>query len=96
MDSLMFLAGFIGVHSIWSVSDDETLVPIFATNSANADRKLTRYASEMVEDGLANARVALEQNAERAAEGVLAYDGHITLPCGKTDAIFLEIRNYRK
>lgn len=64
MDSLMFLAGFIGVHSIWSVSDDETLVPIFATNSANADRKLTRYASEMVEDGLANARVALEQNAE--------------------------------
>ena len=27
---------------------------------------------------------------------MLAYDGHITLPSGKTDAIFLEIRNYGK
>ncbi len=88
------LAGFFAAHAVWCVSDGETLIPMLATQTPSGERKMERLADELLERAVETGKQWLADNREGADRAVLIYDGFLTLPTGKTDALFLEIRVY--
>jgi hypothetical protein len=88
------LAGFFAAHAVWSVSDGETLVPIYAYIDASGGRHLERLVTGTLEGSVNEGRKWLSENAHHAQCAVLIFDGFIPLPAGKTDALILEIVNY--
>lgn len=96
MEPTARLAGFIAAHAIWSVSDGETLVTMVGSEGADGQRKLDRLVTERIEDSVSQGREQLLKNPQHVARAALAFDGYITLPDGKTDAVFIEAREYAK
>jgi len=96
MEKAMELAGFFAAHAIWSVSDGEVLIPMFAYQEADGKREMLRLVSEQVEDGVSKGKNYLYKNDFKATNAVLLYDGFVTLESGKTDAIILESRLYEE
>jgi hypothetical protein len=94
MDKVVKLAGFIGAHAVWCVSDDGPLVPMIGFERADGSRALIRFATDTLEAGVAQARAWLDANPEGAAAAVAALDGYYPLPSGKTDAVLLEGYQY--
>ena len=94
MDRAVELAGFFAAHGIWCVSNGESLTPMLAQESAANGRNMLRFAAEQLEDGVAQAQIHLESNPDQSERAALVYDGYITLPTGRTDALFLVIRSY--
>jgi hypothetical protein len=94
MEQMAALAGFIAAHSIWSVSDGPTLITMIGSETVDGERTLQRLVTERLEESVMRGREQLSTNPDRVARAVLAFDGYITLPEGKTDAVFLEAREY--
>lgn len=94
MESAAELAGFFAAHGIWCVSSGDPLVPMVGRESAASGRSLERFSDERLEEGVAKARERLEANPDAAERAVLVYDGYITLPTGRTDALFLVVRSF--
>jgi hypothetical protein len=88
------LAGFIAAHAIWCVSDADGLVPMEAFTTEDGQRKLERLVSEDAGAAVEHGRRRLEDAPFTVNDGVLAYDGRITVEGGKLDAIILEMRSY--
>jgi hypothetical protein len=88
------LAGFVAAHGIWSVSDGETLISIYAYNSENGDQVINRLIGEKLEEIVATAREKLNQNESNANDAVLIFDGRIPIEDKKYDALIIEIRSY--
>jgi hypothetical protein len=87
-------AGFLAAHAVWCVSSGEVLIPMFASEGPGERRQMLRAVTERAEDGVAQAREWLASNVHAAENSVVVFDGYITLPTGKTDALFIEIRDY--
>jgi hypothetical protein len=94
MEQAARLAGFIAAHAIWSVSDGETLVTMVGSEGSNGQRKLDRIMAERIEESVARGKEQLENNPQHVARAALAFDGYITLPDGRTDAVFVDAREY--
>jgi hypothetical protein len=90
------LAGFFAAPAVWCVSDGETLIPMLAAELPSGERRMQRLADELLESAVETGKQWLADNREGADRAVLVYDGYLTLPTGKTDALFLEIRAYGK
>jgi hypothetical protein len=88
------LAGFFAAHAVWCVSDGETLVPIFAYESSDGSRQMERIEADELQDAVRHAKDRLASNPEAAARAVLVYDGFVTLPDGKTDALIIDALDY--
>jgi hypothetical protein len=88
------LAGLIAAHAIWCVSDADGLVPMVAFTTEGGERKLERLAFDDAGAAVEHGRKRLEDDPLMANDGVLAYDGRITVEGGKLDAIILEVRSY--
>jgi hypothetical protein len=88
------LAGFIAAHAIWCVSDADGLVPMVAFTTEDGQRKLERLVFDDAGAAVEHGRKRLEDDPLSANDGVLAYDGRITVEGGKLDAIILEMRSY--
>lgn len=88
------LAGYFGAHAMWCVSDGETLVPMLAGRDRDGAVSMRRVESEPLERAVSEAREALAKNPDLYDCAVVLYDGFITLPAGKTDAILAEIQVY--
>ena len=88
------LAGFIAAHAIWCVSDADGLVPMLAFTTEDGQRKLERLVFEDAGAAVSHGRQRLEDDPLGADDGVLAYDGRVTIADGKLDAIILEMRSY--
>ena len=88
------LAGFIAAHAIWCVSDADGLVPMLAFTTQDGQRKLERLALGDAGAAVERGRTRLENDPFSANDGVLAYDGRITVEGEKLDAIILEMRSY--
>jgi hypothetical protein len=88
------LAGFIAAHAIWCVSDADGLVPMVAFTTVDGERKLERLVSDDAGAAVEHGRRRLEDDPFSANDGVLAYDGRITVEGGKLDAIILDLRSY--
>src|SRR5262245_42211628 len=96
MAVLVTLAGFFAAHAVWSVSDGETLIPIIAYVDSTGQRHMFRVETERLEEAVAQGREWLKRNPEKATHAVLVFDGFISLPAGKTDALILEAVSYGK
>ena len=94
MERAAELAGFFAAHGIWCVADGETLVPMLAQESASEERNMLRFAAESLEDGVSQAQAHLQSNPDQSDRAALVYDGYITLPTGRTDALYVVIRSY--
>src|ERR1700730_8404526 len=88
------LAGFFAAHAVWSVSEGETLVPIYAYIDPSGGRHLERLVTGTFEGSVDEGRKWLAENPHHALCAVLIFDGFIPLADGKTDALVLEIANY--
>lgn len=94
MESEAKLAGFLAAHAIWSISDGEMLIPMLGFETAEGTRNLHRFVAERVEKGVEEGKERLVRNPDRAVRAALVYDGYITLPTGKVDALLVDIRGY--
>ena len=88
------LAGFIAAHAVWCVSEADGLVPMVAFTTEDGQRKLERLVFDDAGAAVEHGRKRLEDDPFSANDGVLAYDGRITVERGKLDAILLEMRSY--
>lgn len=88
------LAGVAAAHSIWCGSDADGLIPMFMYSTADGERNLERMMSDDIGHAVEQGRKRLEDGLGDATDGVLAYDGRITIDGGKLDAIILELRSY--
>lgn len=88
------LAGFIAAHAIWCVSDADGLTPMVAFTTEDGKRELERLAFDDASAAIEHGRKRLEEDPFSADDGVLAFDGRITVDGGKLDAIILEMRSY--
>lgn len=88
------LAGFFAAHSVWCVSDGETLVPLFGDEGVNGERGLTRLAAEYLREGVELGKSMLEQNKARALRAVLVFDGYLTLNRARLDALLVTFVDY--
>jgi hypothetical protein len=88
------LAGFIAAHAIWCVSDADGLVPMLAFTTEDGQRKLERLVFDDAGAAVEHGRQRLEDDPLSANDGVLAYDGQVTVARGKLEAIILEVRSY--
>ncbi|GAB3186778.1 hypothetical protein GCM10027259_51790 [Micromonospora palomenae] len=70
------LAGSIAAHGIWSVSDGETLVPLFGYEQADGSRGMDRF---VLEDGTVYARAA-EERLQGNQHGSAASAQHANAP----------------
>jgi hypothetical protein len=79
---------------VWSVNDGEILIPLVAYETTDGKRQMNRLVTERVEEGAARGKQWLAKNPDGASRAVLIFDGFITLPSGKTDALIVTIRDY--
>jgi hypothetical protein len=94
MEKLARLSGFIAAHAIWSVSDGATLITMLVGERLSGERTLARLLTERIEESIQQGRKRLLENPDQIQRAALAFDGYITLPDGKTDAVFIEAREY--
>lgn len=96
MESAVELAGFFAAHGIWCVAEGEPLTPMLAQESAAYGRNMLRFAADQLEEGVAQAQEYLDQNPGQAERAALVYDGYVTLPSGRTDALIVLVRSYAR
>ena len=94
MEPAARLAGFLATHAVWCVSDGETLIPLMGFETLDGKRQIHRFMADRIEEGVREGKDRLERNSEGAARAVLIYDGFITLPAGKVDALLVDIRDH--
>ena len=90
------LAGFFVAHAVWSVSDGETLIPIYGYLGVKNEKVMERLLHECLEEGVAEGQEKLNSNPYNTNAAVLVYDGRITLTSEKMDALIIEFRSYAK
>jgi hypothetical protein len=88
------LAGFFAAHAIWTVSDAEILMPMLAYTTEDGQRRMERLVGSDVQSAVEYGRQKLKTDSMDANDGVLIFDGRITVETGKLDAIILEMRCY--
>jgi hypothetical protein len=67
---------------------------MLAFTTEDGQRQLERLAGEDMRAAVEHGRQRLEDDPLNADDGVLAYDGRITVAGGKLDAVLLEMRSY--
>lgn len=88
------LAGFFAAHSVWCLSDADSLTPMLAYTTEDGQRKMERLAGEDLQAAVEFGRQRLADNPMDANDGVLLFDGRITSGGGKLDAVIIEMRSY--
>lgn len=78
-------------HGFGSIEDGAgPLIPFAMTVSLNGERKLNRFLTENLEDGLEQARNHVDENRDEVVMYAIAWDGYVTLDHERTDAILVE------
>lgn len=90
------LAGFFAAHAVWCVSDGGPLVPLGGFAGPDGQRHLARFGDELLEQAVERGKEWLATNHDGAAIAAFIYDGYVTLPSGKTDALILEARCFEE
>jgi hypothetical protein len=87
------LAGYFAAHAIWSVSEEESFVPMFAYEGESG-KGFQRLVYEDFHDAVLLGRKKLESNELDANDAALLFDGRISIEDKKLDAVIIEIRTY--
>jgi hypothetical protein len=88
------LAGFLAAHAVWSVFEGEMLIPLMGSETSDGKRQMHRFMADRIEEGVREGQERLATNSDGASRATLIYDGFITLPSGKVDALLVDIRDY--
>ncbi len=88
------LAGFVAAHAVWCVSDGDGFTPMLAFTLEDEQRKLERLVFDDVAAAVEHGRKRLEDDPFSATDGVLAFDGRMTVGDETLDAVILEMRCY--
>jgi hypothetical protein len=94
MDETAKLAGFFAAHAVWCVSDGSTLIPIYGLQKPDGSLELHRLDTQDFRQGVEHGREWLEKNPQGAPYAILIYDGFVTLPSGKIDALLIDAHMY--
>jgi hypothetical protein len=94
MELAVRLAGFLAAHAVWCVSDGDMLIPLMGLETLDGKRQMHRFMAERIEEGVRQGQDRLARNSDGASRAALVYDGFITLPTGKIDALLVDIRDY--
>jgi hypothetical protein len=89
------LAGFFAAHSVWCVSEGETLIPLVGYNNMEGKKELHRMAAPELSEAVREGKEFVQNTTEKGTEAVPCYDGYLTLDNAKLDAIFVEIHSFR-
>ncbi|WP_395743662.1 hypothetical protein [Prosthecobacter sp.] len=88
------LAGFLTAHAVWCVSDGGPLIPLMGFKTPDGKRQMHRFMTDRIEQGVREGQDRLSRNLEGATRAALIYDGFVTLPMGKVDALLVDIRDH--
>ncbi|MFI9814263.1 hypothetical protein [Saccharothrix variisporea] len=88
------MAGFLAAHGIWSVSEGETLIPMFAHENPQGERFLDRVMADDIAEGARAAQRALEDNEHGATRAVMVVDAYVHKDSGPVDALLVEAVEY--
>jgi hypothetical protein len=88
------LAGYFCAHAVWCVADGETLVPILGFQNVDGTQSFRRLEGPELTECVAEGKAWLTAPPREVAVAVLIYDGFISLPDGKTDALLLDMHSY--
>ena len=88
------LGGFFAAHSLWCVSDGETLIPLVGHEGKDGKRNLTRLVTEDLDEGVEQGKAMLVANPDKAQRAVLVFDGFLTLGEVRKDALFVTFVDY--
>jgi hypothetical protein len=95
MEATVELAGFFAAHAIWNVSKGGLLMPLLAYKTSESDKPaMMRFTAEPYQVAVAQGLEFLTKNEQKALRAVLIFNGYVTLPSGKTDALILEMRKH--
>lgn len=94
MESLATLAGFYAAHGIYCVAEGETMAPLLGSVKTGTTRDVGRLEIQDLEEAVKAGLKWLEDNPDGVRQAVLVYDGYITLPGGRMDALIVEAREY--
>jgi hypothetical protein len=88
------LAGFLAAHAMLQVAKGATLGPLVIFEKGDGTTHIIRIHEANGEKAARQGEEILEANADGAERGVMAFDAYLNLPKGRTDAIFLQARQY--
>jgi hypothetical protein len=89
------LAGFAAAQALCCLFDRQPLLPLaFARRASNAPT-LSVLAARTPDAIALQGRAWLDANLAGADEAVIAFDGFVTTPAGRKDAVILDLRSYR-
>jgi hypothetical protein len=88
------LAGFFAAHAVWCVKDGEPLAPMLGYETPDGRRHMHRVEGASAEIAVQAGRAWLDRNDAGAVRALVLYDGFLSLPTGRTDALVIDIRLY--
>lgn len=94
MKEVFHLVGETAAHSIGSVADGETLIPVLTTMDESGKAQYTRLAMDDSADAMRYGYERLDRQEDGKIGAVFVADGFVTLDSGKTEALVLEVRVY--
>jgi len=78
-------------HAVASIADaGGPLIPFSIVEDAAGEKKLTRYVTERLEEGEAQAKKKVEEMKASIVRYALAWDGFLTIEGKKWDALLIE------
>jgi hypothetical protein len=88
------LAGFLAAHAVLQVAKGTTLGPLIIFEKGDGTSHILRIRDASPQKAASKGEQILQANADGAERGVMAFDAYLNLPQGRTDAIFLQARQY--
>ena len=88
------LAGFVAAHAMLQVAKGATLGPLIIFEKGDGTTHIIRIHEADGQKAVSQGEEILVANADGAERGVMAFDAYLNLPQGRTDAIFLQARQY--
>lgn len=77
-------------HAVESIEDGGPLIPFVISMNSQGERHLTRFANELLEEGLEAAQAYIQKEKNNIKAYAIAWDGFITLEGKKWDCALVE------
>lgn len=94
MNQTAQLAGFLAAHAMIQVAKGATLGPLIIFEKGDGTTHIIRIHEVSGQEAVSQGEEILNANADEAERGVMGFDAYLNLPQGRTDAIFLQARQY--
>jgi hypothetical protein len=89
------LAGFAAAQAVCCLFDRQPLLPLAFARCASRAPTLSVLTARTPDAIAIQGQTWLDANHTGADEAVIAFDGFVTTPAGRKDAVILDLRSYR-